>query len=182
MAMDEPPLSQNPTCKKGIGIYARSTTPARLPPELIDTIIGLLSDDKETLATCTLVCKSWVPASRYHLTSVFSEIYFSQWRDEQSMLSSTACTIASAVHHLEIEGMEADSDLQEVTSRLPNITYLALHSLDVDEPFTDALLSQSPFMKNLERLVLIHIRSTHQTCFSSSCAVAHDCRSSIVVM
>ena len=157
MAMDETPLSQKPTCKKGIGMYARSATTARLPPELIDNVIDLLSDDNETLATCALVCKSWVPASRYHLASPFSEITLSPWGDEQSMLSSPACTIASAVRHLQIERTMANSDLQEVTSGLPNITHLILHRLDVDEPFS-AFLSQPPFMKDLERLVLERVR------------------------
>lgn len=39
----------------------------RLPPELVDMIIDHLYDDKVTLATCTLVAKSWLTASRLHL-------------------------------------------------------------------------------------------------------------------
>ena len=37
-------------------------------PEIIDIIIDFLHDDKHTLQTCALVSKSWLPASRYHLT------------------------------------------------------------------------------------------------------------------
>ncbi|KAJ6532743.1 hypothetical protein DFH09DRAFT_1182140 [Mycena vulgaris] len=38
-----------------------------LPPELFDVIIGQVQDDIHTLATCGLVCKSWLASSRYHI-------------------------------------------------------------------------------------------------------------------
>lgn len=38
-----------------------------LPPELTDTIIGFLHNDKPAVAACGLVCRAWVPASRYQL-------------------------------------------------------------------------------------------------------------------
>jgi hypothetical protein len=37
-----------------------------LPQELTDWIIDYLHDDIETLSVCSLVCSSWLPASRYH--------------------------------------------------------------------------------------------------------------------
>ena len=42
----------------------------RLPPELVDTIIDHLYDDKESLQACTLVCKEWVASSSLHLFAV----------------------------------------------------------------------------------------------------------------
>lgn len=42
-------------------------THQNFPAELQDMIIDHLHDDKETLASCSLVCKSWLPASRFHL-------------------------------------------------------------------------------------------------------------------
>ncbi|KAL6303112.1 hypothetical protein BKA93DRAFT_826815 [Sparassis latifolia] len=46
----------------------------RLPPELTDRIISfvggspdLLNAEKEMLCNCALVCRAWLPASRYHL-------------------------------------------------------------------------------------------------------------------
>ena len=42
-------------------------TPTRFAGEVIDIIIDFLHDDKHELGTCALVCKSWLPASRYHL-------------------------------------------------------------------------------------------------------------------
>jgi hypothetical protein len=38
-----------------------------LPTELTDAIIDHLHDDKPTLLNCSLVCRSWLDASRYHL-------------------------------------------------------------------------------------------------------------------
>ncbi|PCH36380.1 hypothetical protein WOLCODRAFT_166882 [Wolfiporia cocos MD-104 SS10] len=39
----------------------------RLPPEITDFIIDFLHDDTRTLKACSLVCHSWLPATRYHL-------------------------------------------------------------------------------------------------------------------
>lgn len=43
-----------------------SQTPA-IPQELVDTIIDHSHSDRQLLGTCALVCRSWVPPSRYHL-------------------------------------------------------------------------------------------------------------------
>jgi len=47
--------------------YSTTKNTHTLPSELTDTIIDYLYDDKEALAACSLVCRSWVPGSRYHL-------------------------------------------------------------------------------------------------------------------
>jgi hypothetical protein len=39
----------------------------RLPPELIDQIIDYLYWRPEDLRACALVCKAWLPSSRFHL-------------------------------------------------------------------------------------------------------------------
>ena len=40
-----------------------------IPPEIVESIIEQISDDKTALMKCGLVCKSWVPACRYRLFS-----------------------------------------------------------------------------------------------------------------
>jgi hypothetical protein len=40
---------------------------AKFPTELTERIIDFLYPDKDALTACSLVCKSWNPASRYHL-------------------------------------------------------------------------------------------------------------------
>src|ERR1700761_3535360 len=37
------------------------------PPELFDWIIGQIHDDLSLLLTCSLVCRSWLASSRYHI-------------------------------------------------------------------------------------------------------------------
>jgi len=39
----------------------------RIPQELFERIIDHLYSDTQTLLICCLVCKSWIPTSRYHL-------------------------------------------------------------------------------------------------------------------
>ena len=38
-----------------------------VPPEVCDMILDCLTEDKESLVRCSLVCKNWVPRSRRHL-------------------------------------------------------------------------------------------------------------------
>ncbi|KAJ7199437.1 hypothetical protein GGX14DRAFT_467985 [Mycena pura] len=42
----------------------------RTPPETNDIIIDHLHDDVSTLRQCSLVCKEWLPAARFHIFSV----------------------------------------------------------------------------------------------------------------
>lgn len=43
--------------------------PVSLPPELTDTIIDHLHDDKPSLSACGMTSRAWIPASRFHLFS-----------------------------------------------------------------------------------------------------------------
>jgi hypothetical protein len=45
---------------------------AKLPQELIDAIIDHLHDDKEALASCSLVCRTWTPRTRHYLFTNFT--------------------------------------------------------------------------------------------------------------
>ena len=38
-----------------------------IPPELSDRVIDFLHDDWRSLKACSLTCKAWLPASRFHL-------------------------------------------------------------------------------------------------------------------
>lgn len=49
-----------------------SSDSSEVPQELVDMIIDNLSSDRDTLAQCSLVCKTWVPwSSRYLLRRVY---------------------------------------------------------------------------------------------------------------
>ncbi|KAJ6605332.1 hypothetical protein DFH09DRAFT_1017893 [Mycena vulgaris] len=41
----------------------------RFPQELVDTIVDDASEDLYAMKTCGLICKSWLPRSRFHLFS-----------------------------------------------------------------------------------------------------------------
>jgi hypothetical protein len=47
----------------------KSQTKPRLPNEIQDHILDFLHNSKPTLKACALVCRAWVPTSRYHLFS-----------------------------------------------------------------------------------------------------------------
>jgi hypothetical protein len=52
--------------KAGAQSHDHKMAKIRLPSELTDRIIDFLYSDRRTLAVCSLVCRSWVPASRLH--------------------------------------------------------------------------------------------------------------------
>lgn len=45
----------------------KSVMARRLPPELADRTLDFLHEDILALATCSLVCRAWLPSSSYHL-------------------------------------------------------------------------------------------------------------------
>ena len=67
------------------------------PNEIQDYILDLLQDSKPTLKACALVCRAWVPRSRYHL---FSNITLQgrSARVFEVLLKNPNCTIQSCVH------------------------------------------------------------------------------------
>ena len=52
-----------------------------LPAELVDNIVDLLYDSRNTLKSCCLVSKSWIPRARKHL---FTVVEFSDTNDLES--------------------------------------------------------------------------------------------------
>jgi hypothetical protein len=81
---------------------------ANLPLELTDRVIDFLHSDKNALAACSLVCKSWVPASRYHF---FGEITFTTVAKVQSFIELFESTIAK---------VDENERLSNVTNEVPN--------------------------------------------------------------
>lgn len=80
-------------------VLTMPTENTTLPNEIQDRILDFLHDCKPTLLTCALVCRTWVPTSRYHL---FSEVILYAF-DFTSVFDSPNCTIRSC-KHLEIWG------------------------------------------------------------------------------
>jgi hypothetical protein len=127
-----------------------------LPPELIDSIIGLSRSDKAVLATCALVCRSWVPASRRRL---FSQLAISRRNssDASKLLLSAASTISCAVEHPVLSRIQDLTDLHEIICRLPNLTKLSIRRSPIlfRKVFPPPALTPMPC--NLESLQIISV-------------------------
>ncbi|KAJ3752185.1 hypothetical protein EV360DRAFT_20454, partial [Lentinula raphanica] len=74
------------------------------PFELVELIIDFLSDDPKTLASCSLVCSSWILRTRHWLFRSVS-IHLSRPRQSKqflNLLTHPSSTILSHIQHLAI--------------------------------------------------------------------------------
>jgi hypothetical protein len=74
----------------------------RLPTELTDIIVDFLHDDEESLANCSLVCKAWLPAARYH---IFKELLLHPWNVGAftNLITHSSATVVPHIHNLVID-------------------------------------------------------------------------------
>ena len=120
--------------------------PPKLPAELNDAIIDHLHNDKASLATCALVCKGWVPASRHHLfrSVVIDPMHVAAFI---SLVQSPLSTIPGHISHF---GMQDIRNLDKILilclNCLHSVTSLCLMNFQwrLLEPATVAL-TQSTF-------------------------------------
>lgn len=109
-------------------------TSMKIPPELADNIMDYLYDDKHALAHCSLVCRAWLPPTRYHL---FRKISLRPWDADGflELLDSPHCTILNFVRDLHIAeggGRFGHSDRQWVHEAMPILVRLfAVESLHI---------------------------------------------------
>ncbi|KAL4248503.1 hypothetical protein ABKN59_007776 [Abortiporus biennis] len=111
-------------------------------PEILDLIIDNLHDDTKSLRSCSLVSKSWLPSSRYHLfetKTIYVEFYFPEIPSRVGLesfltfiLSSSA--IAETVRTLILVG--------GLANKLPFLRHLKLQKLDLT---CGHLASMSPY-------------------------------------
>jgi hypothetical protein len=71
-----------------------------LPAELTDRIIDFLHADKDALLPCSLVCKAWLPSSRYHCSLSISSRNVDSFVE---LLTTPISTIGKHAHYLEIQ-------------------------------------------------------------------------------
>jgi hypothetical protein len=74
----------------------------RLPPEIVDTVINHLRDDKRALSACSLTCKQLLPSSRFHL---FEKMTIAPHRIKSTLhfFESASTDIAATVRRLVID-------------------------------------------------------------------------------
>ncbi|KAK7694804.1 hypothetical protein QCA50_001992 [Cerrena zonata] len=115
-----------------------------IPPELCDYTIDYLHDDPSSLKQCSLTCKSWLPAARYHLFGRV-EIHSQYSCDAFYRVLSGAPEIGAIIHQLDIsssilgELMGAKAKARGISplvmipplllSLLPNVKVLTISAL-----------------------------------------------------
>ncbi|KAJ7704024.1 hypothetical protein B0H17DRAFT_1326736 [Mycena rosella] len=133
------------------------------PQELIDRILDDLHDDEPSLVQCSLVCRAWLPTTRYHL---FSDLMLERQPSKDTalleLLALGPCTFTPFITHVWMS--DRSSDAREVVEawapRLPllcqlsgvttiyltgsqffptlahltGLTYLRLHGVKFDSP------------------------------------------------
>lgn len=93
------PLSfQRPTAQR-----VHCSVHSHVPPELTDRIIDFLHNDQETLKRCSLACKAWLPASRYHLWYCVALRFVSQNDKDHARFLKSSPVITSCIIDLTVE-------------------------------------------------------------------------------
>ncbi|KAF7324979.1 hypothetical protein MKEN_00540300 [Mycena kentingensis (nom. inval.)] len=118
----------------------------RLPAELEDTVIDFSHTDVKTLATCGLVCRSWRPASRYHL---FSSVFLTGQnavRFAELLKTPATTTNSNIAHHVrDVQLRFSDATLPlllPLLAALPRTTRIAFRPArdEIARTLTPALL------------------------------------------
>ncbi|KAJ7602337.1 hypothetical protein FB45DRAFT_901910 [Roridomyces roridus] len=143
--------------------------PMSLPRELCDLIIDYLHADRAALAACALVCRAWVPASRFHL---FDHISLSETTGRaavvlNTLLSNPHASMGRSVRSLDLFDALAPiqitynrahkpPDIKPLLTLVPHIGRLThIHTLALtDLPFD---LLPSGCFPRVQRLILIGV-------------------------
>ena len=139
---------------------ANPQTDALLPPELIDQVIDYLHDDKQTLRSCSLLCRLFVPSARFHL---FRTVVIKKDRDHaMSVLASMAPDLVLYIRNLTLENdgdtfkglhklMEGEKPrarlaalVYDIAPRAKNVENLTLKDIPFDSSIVQMLSSSFP--------------------------------------
>ncbi|KAK0431289.1 hypothetical protein EV421DRAFT_1854452 [Armillaria borealis] len=144
----------------------------RFPPELFDRFIDFLHHDNEALKACSLVCRAWIPATRFHLFEWLSfDIVRSihagnkgSYEDKVKLLDSSFCTLFKHVRKIHIDGSMPDgypipipSWLQPLGKYLNRFTSITvLHLLFISTSSIRYILDASSFTSRITNMMLEH--------------------------
>lgn len=146
---------------------------AILAQELIDTIIDFLHADETSLKACSLTCKSFLFAARYH---IFGDVTLAAHNFSRLVnLLDEAPHISTLVRHLAIhapagvtpgsrrqstdEEIHLAQNLSSVTSRLQGVQSLHLGDIDFDLlTFESIILTLSTTLPNVRHLNLCRLK------------------------
>lgn len=139
------------------------------PPELIDIIIDHLHADNKSLAACTLVCRSWLPSSRYHLFSTITVIAHPQlsfwplirFLEEAKAIALFICDLNlwgqtsenfSIEVPLDAEPSLCHHSLAVMVSKLPTLRRLAIRGVRFAHTFSP-LVPRSNTVKRFGKMI-----------------------------
>lgn len=155
-------------------------TVPRIPPEIQQMIVDLLSDDKDALRTCSLVDQAWLHLSRRHL---FASVHLLKDRCEsfRHLCHSPRGTVAPYISAISISSpKDADYmnesasfflDLVPYLPPLPAVTSLEISSLSWQDASQQCLSFMARCFSNLTELCihLVEFRHSQQVLDLLSC-------------
>ncbi|RPD55193.1 hypothetical protein L226DRAFT_616343 [Lentinus tigrinus ALCF2SS1-7] len=99
--------------------------------ELTDQIIDHLHADRAALQTCSLVCRSWQPAARFHLFNTMSACPEKCPFNELIAFLATTDDVAQHIMHFSLSGYRGISfaDLESLLSSLTRLRTLTMDGL-----------------------------------------------------
>jgi hypothetical protein len=132
-----------------------------IPLELSEMIIDYLYCDKRALGRCGLVCRFWLPSSRFHL---FSTIRLAQWNMDKALaaLCPSRSTILPYVSCINVDGDADKQEFYKSLARLPplnSVESLVLFHFYWDSRTRTFLVMDKmfPFLRNLKTLQLDNV-------------------------
>jgi hypothetical protein len=136
-------------------ILPRTSMLPAIPQKLSDMILDFLHCDAAALRSAGLVCKSWLPRSRFHL---FSDICWKLGHHDHvlELICAERSTIPPHILTLILEGNESQY-LDETLLMLPilgNVKHLHLSQIDMANLKPDAKMKLTTMLKNLTTLYL----------------------------
>lgn len=149
-------------------------SPPKLPMELTDAILDQLHDDIPTLLTCSVICSSWLQATRYHL---FYSLRINNTKSGRTFSDFLAFIKSSPdicvyIHSLGLQGDGADAAqcigpflLSQILQRLPCLRNLELDNVIWERAYSfgengEPILASWPRLdKSSTSLVLRRFRS-----------------------
>ena len=147
-----------------------------IPQELSDMILDFLHDDVTALCSAGLVCKSWLPASRFHL---FSDMLVPDRGLE--VICAEYSTIPPHIRYLSIAGdriqfVDQSRYVDETLLRLPllsNLKSLSLTQINMADLTPDAKKRLTTLLQNLTTLYLnsFIVRNCFSLCLDSFCLI-----------
>jgi hypothetical protein len=157
------------------GSESQTSKQTSIPQEIIDQFIDHLHNNGEALKTCALVCRAWVPSSRYHLFGdvdiwVFQHDRFSNFIGH---LDHPLCTFAPSVRelglstststadgsplHLQADGFGPDwaDPLIPYLAKLTSVKSLLVHKIGGRTFGWKPLFKSASFVAQITRLSLL---------------------------